>query len=77
MRQSEFPLITAINELCNGSPSAETEHFLKNADKTLLEGDITRLYGTNFDVDYVNHMILDEADGQQTSFKSIDEGTPF
>jgi len=43
----------------------------------LLEGDITRLYGTNFDVDYVNHMILDEADGQQTSFKSIDEGTPF
>ncbi|VDI70335.1 Hypothetical predicted protein [Mytilus galloprovincialis] len=35
VRQNEQKLVEAVNQLCNGSPSAETEEFLKSLDRPL------------------------------------------
>jgi hypothetical protein len=56
-------LIQAINELCDGSPTPETEAFLKSLDRPVLNGqnqNTTFLLGTNFDVEYINQEKLDE-----------------
>ncbi|XP_021368512.1 ATP-dependent DNA helicase pfh1-like [Mizuhopecten yessoensis] len=39
MRQHEEDLIKAVNELCNGSPSAETLQLMKSLDRPLDPGD--------------------------------------
>ncbi|KAL3841440.1 hypothetical protein ACJMK2_019590 [Sinanodonta woodiana] len=75
MRQKENDLIQAVNELCNGEPSKETEALLKGMGEP-LSGDepIVRIFGTNFDVDYYNQLFLDSADGIQRIYKAKDEG---
>jgi hypothetical protein len=75
-RQHEHDLIHAVNELCNGSPSDDTIQLLRSLDRPLddSDSDSTKLYGTNFDVCYVNQMMLDEMDGEVSIFKSKDDG---
>jgi hypothetical protein len=71
-------LIQAINELCDGSPTPETEAFLKSLDRPVLNGqnqNTTFLLGTNFDVEYINQEKLDEMiPGQSKYFRSTDTG---
>ena len=77
MRQKDKDLAVAVKELCEGSPSAETIRLLKTLSEPMdVRADqITRLYGTNFDVRYVNEQMLDTFEGNTHVFKATDEGT--
>ena len=75
MRQNEADLITAVHELCDGTPSEETIVLLKSLDRPLLENiNVTCLYGANFDVNYINHEKLEDMAGEELVFKAKDEG---
>ena len=69
-------MIKAVNELCEGTPSTETEEFLKSLNRPLpnFTDDVTRLFGTNFDTAYVNQEMLEELEGDIFVFKAKDEG---
>jgi hypothetical protein len=67
-------LALAVKELCDGSPSEQTIQLLKSLDKDLDRPDVVRLYGTNFDVRYVNEEMLDMIDKEAYVFKATDEG---
>ena len=66
----------AVQELCNGSPTTETVHLLRGLKEPLdVPADqITRLYGTNFDVRFVNEQMLDAFEGNAHVFKATEEG---
>ena len=75
VRQNEADLITAVHELCDGTPSEETILLLKSLDRPLPENiNVTCLYGTNFDVNYINHEKLEDMAGEELVFKAKDEG---
>ena len=74
IRQKDPELIRAINELCSGTPSEETERFLRSLQRPLSLPPETRLVGTNFDADYINTTLLDDMPGEVSTYKSIDEG---
>ena len=75
IRQNEADLITAVHELCDGAPSEDTIALLKTLDRPLPENtNITSLYGTNFDVNYINHEKLEDLAGEEFVFKAKDEG---
>ncbi|CAC5383693.1 PIF1 [Mytilus coruscus] len=81
VRQYEQKLVEAVNQLCNGSPSAETEEFLKSLDRPLPnvnehdDHNIKYLFGTNFNTEYMNIEKLEEnIQGAATYFKSVDSG---
>lgn len=68
-------MVRAINELCDGNPSTETEQLLQRLSRPIHNPDnVVKLFGTNFDADYVNHEILDSIPGNEKVFKSVDEG---
>ncbi|MES9881789.1 MAG: hypothetical protein ABW185_13005 [Sedimenticola sp.] len=69
----------AVNQLCDGKPSEETVQFLKALERPLdvPAHQITRLYGTNFDAQYVNHEMLEEVDEELFVFKAKDEGNVY
>lgn len=73
VRQTEVALIRSINELCRGEPSKETENFLRSLNKE-IPGDVTRLFGTNFDAECVNDDLLEKEDGEMYVFNAIDQG---
>jgi len=74
-RQREEDLIKAVHELCDGDPSNETLALMCSLDRPLPEdNDVTRLYGTNFDVNYVNHDMLDDMEGEYFTFRATDKG---
>ncbi|CAC5371593.1 PIF1 [Mytilus coruscus] len=75
IRQNEADLIKAVHELCDGSPSEETVALLKSLDRPLPDNTkITSLYGTNFDVNFINHEKLEDLAGEEFVFKAKDEG---
>ncbi|CAC5359816.1 PIF1 [Mytilus coruscus] len=75
IRQNEADLIKAVHELCDGSPSEETVALLKSLDLPLpANTKITSLYGTNFDVNFINHEKLEDLAGEEFVFKAKDEG---
>jgi len=76
VRQHEQALILAVNELCDGLPSKETIDFLKGLQRPLdvPEEEVTRLFGTNFDAQYINHVMLEDMEGDVVVYKSKDEG---
>ncbi|XP_060553142.1 uncharacterized protein LOC132714318 [Ruditapes philippinarum] len=74
IRQTDQDLALAVKELCDGSPSEQTIQLLKSLDKDLDRPDVVRLYGTNFDVRYVNEEMLDMIDKEAYVFKATDEG---
>ena len=76
VRQHEQVLITAVNELCDGFPSKETVEFLRGLQQPLnvpIEN-VTRLFGTNFDAQYINHVTLEAMEGDVVVHKSKDDG---
>ncbi|XP_041364633.1 ATP-dependent DNA helicase PIF1-like [Gigantopelta aegis] len=78
LRQDEFHLINAINELEKGIPSPATNAFMKNLSRPLddLPPSInpTVLYGTNFEVDWHNASELAKLPGDIVMYKSEDSG---
>ncbi|XP_041372818.1 LOW QUALITY PROTEIN: ATP-dependent DNA helicase PIF1-like [Gigantopelta aegis] len=74
LRQDEFHLINAINELEKGIPSPATNAFMKNLSRPLhdLPPSInpTVLYGTNFEVDWHNASELAKLPGDIVMYKS-------
>ena len=75
LRQSEADLIAAVHELCDGSPSPETILMLKSLDRPLPDTVTpTLLFGTRFDVNYINQMKIEDMQGQAVFFKAKDEG---
>lgn len=71
-------MIRVINELCDGNPTEETEEFVKSLDRPLQNipnNDIQYLFGTNFDVEFMNQEKLDELiPGPPKYFRSLDTG---
>ncbi|XP_062600182.1 uncharacterized protein LOC134261804 [Saccostrea cucullata] len=75
IRQSEPDLIRAVNELCDGSPSAETVALMRSLDRPLpCNSSPTFLFGTRFDVAFINQEMLEDMPGNAVCFKSQDEG---
>ena len=77
VRQHEQVLSTAVNKLCNGFPSKETVEFLRGLQQQPLDvpiEDVTRLFGTNFDAQYINHVTLEAMEGDVVVYKSKDDG---
>ena len=76
IRQNDIQLINAINELCKGFPTYETETFLRSLQHPLYHSiDYTIfIFGTNFDVNFYNHDKLVALPFQLHVFKSNDEG---
>lgn len=77
-RQNEDDLIHAVQELCDGQPSPDTEDLIKELQRPVdTSTKPVYLYGTVFEVDLHNHDELDLAPGVATRFKSIDTGVYF
>ncbi|XP_045177826.2 uncharacterized protein LOC123537946 [Mercenaria mercenaria] len=76
IRQKEQDLAKAVEELCDGSPSDATIDLLGSLSDNpdVPQEGLTRLYGTNFDVRFVNEEMLDELEGEVEVFKAKDEG---
>ena len=75
-RQYEADLVTAVNELCNGTPSDQTIQMLKELSRPLEnipDDNKTRLLGTNFDARYMNEEMLDGLQGDVHIFRATDE----
>jgi len=66
-------VITAVHELCDGTPSEEIIVLLKSLNRP-ENINVTCLYGTNFDVNYINHEKLEDMAGEELVFKAKDEG---
>lgn len=68
-------MILAVNELCDGSPSAETVALMKSLDRPLpYNTSPTFLFGTRFDVAFINQEMIEDMPGNAVCFKSEDEG---
>ncbi|VDI26224.1 Hypothetical predicted protein [Mytilus galloprovincialis] len=76
VRQHEVLPIKAVNQLCDGMPDDQTVDFLKQLDRPLNvpSNDITRLYGTNFDAQYMNQIILEDLEEELVVYKGEEEG---
>lgn len=68
-------MILAVNELCDGSPSAETVVLMRSLDRPLpYNVSPTFLFGTRFDVAFINQEMIEDMPGNAVYFKSQDEG---
>jgi ATP-dependent DNA helicase PIF1 len=77
VRQSEEQFITAINEVCNGVISLESENFISKLNRHLdvQEGSRTvKLFAKNDLADDYNRKCLLEFPGNVYEFKSTDQG---
>ena len=75
MRQREKNLIQAVNELCEGKPSNETLKLISTLSRPLSSyKDVVFIFGTNFDVNFYNHVKVDELHGFQFIFESQGKG---
>ncbi|XP_062613763.1 uncharacterized protein LOC134275497, partial [Saccostrea cucullata] len=73
-RQNEPELVRAVTELCNGTPSEDTVQLLRSLDRTLPKNvEITRLYGTNFEINYINHECIEDENGLIFTYKAKNE----
>ena len=77
IRQNEPDLIQAINEFCDGEPSAETVELMKNLSRPLSaiqQAKATYIFGTNFDVNFYNYDQLMKLPGEIKVFEAKDKG---
>ena len=74
-RQKELDFIRAINELCEGNPSPRTDQLMCSLKKDLTTHfQPLYIFGTNYDVEFFNHMKLQQLQGQDILFTSEDNG---
>ena len=75
VHQDQKELVDAINELCLGETSQKSVDFLKNLDKPIPVKDSTvYIFGTNFNVDMLNHDKLQALPGALKVYYSWDRG---
>lgn len=76
VRQSEFLLIRVVNEFCDGFLLEEIMQFLSSLDRLfkVLDEEVMKLFGINFDICVINEDILEELFGEMFCFKVKDEG---
>ena len=75
IRQREKKLIDAVNELCEGKPSLQTLRLVTSLSRPLESYmNAVFIFGTNFDVNFYNHVKVDELPGFQFIFDSEDSG---
>lgn len=68
-------MIIAINELCIGKISSQSEELLKSlCHPVAKQQDTVTILGTNFDVSFMNHLELEKIPGNAFIFKSTDDG---
>ena len=73
-RQQEVDLIKAVNELCIGKPSEQTEKLMESLSRPLQDGsDAVHIFGTNLDVDFYNHQQLAKLQGNRRIYQSSDK----
>ena len=74
VRQNEKDLIKAVNELCDGTPSQETEDLLRSLKRPLPDyTDALYIFGTNQDCSYFNELQLDKINSPEVKYISIDD----
>ena len=74
VRQNEADLITAVNELCNGTPSQTTENLLHSLKRPLMDySDAVYISGTNQDCSYLNELKLDKIESAEVKYYAIDD----
>ena len=75
VRQHEHDLKKAVNELCEGCPSKETLELVTSLNRPLPNyDDAVFIFGTNFDVNFYNHVKVDSLPGFQFICYSEDSG---
>ena len=77
VRRHEFELIKTVNELCSGEPSEETHRLIENLSRPidcLTDTVPVRLFATNFDVEFFNHMCLTKKDVEIFHYYAEDTG---
>ena len=75
MCHDQQDLINAINELCLGQPTDYTIAMLHSLSRPIKHTDDTvYIFGMNFDVNYFNHIKLQEVNAPLSKFTSKDKG---
>ena len=74
-RQKDLDLVHAINELCKGHPSERTHKLMQSLKRPItVQDDTVFIFGTNYDVDFYNHMKLQEVNEPEVLFTADDVG---
>lgn len=74
-RQTNLNLIMSIHELCDGTPSQETNELMRGLSRPLLcDMKPIYLYATNFDVDIHNYDELQHMESDSRVYKSDNTG---
>ena len=74
IRQNEMDLITAVQELSDGTPSIHTEQLLKDLSRPIVDSNnALYIFGTNKDCDYLNELKLDELHGVKRTYIAEDD----
>ena len=77
VRQKEVDLIAAINELCEGNPSTNTHRLMSSLMRPIATArDALHIFGTNYNVEFFNHMNLEELLGEEFMYTAQDIGNP-
>lgn len=75
VRQHDVSLINAINELCEGNPSPSTNKLMMSLKRPIApHEDEVYIFGKNFDVNYYNHVRVEQLDVQHSVLKAEDSG---
>ena len=75
MRQKDSDLIAAINDLCEGNPSANTHRLMSSLQRDLANfTEPVYIFGTNYDVDFFNNMKLEVLRTDDVLYTSEDIG---
>ena len=74
-RQKELDFVRCINDLCEGNPSPRTHQLLLSLKRPIqTDSDTVYIFGTNYDVDFFNHMKLETVNGTEHLFTADDSG---
>ena len=75
LRQNELDLINAINELCEGTPSATTHALMRSLKRPVVSQDKkVYIFGTNYEVDFFNIMTVLNIQSNERIFTAHDTG---
>ena len=74
-RQTDIDLINAINDLCEGMLSERTHKLMQSLKRPINTTEKTvYIFGTNYDVDFFNHMKLQQIESPDVLFTAEDVG---
>ena len=74
-RQKELDFVRAINDLCEGNATTKTHQLMMTLKRPLTtQVQPLFIFGTNYDVDFFNHMKLQQIQSQEFLFTAEDTG---